>query len=99
MQPLSTGPSRLKPLLVSYPDGELSNDEQSGDYVEEISLNEHTKMELPRSKVGSVWVTGTPDPAVPMSDVPCPGCGAMLQCQRTRKPGFIASEVRRHKLE
>lgn len=67
--------------------------EEDGKYLEAISLQEGTKMELSRSKVGAMYISGTPDPTVPISDIPCPGCGAMLQCQKSRKPGFIASEV------
>ena len=83
--------------LETY-DENTRSEEESGKYVEEVSLQERTKIELSRSKVGSVLVTGTPDPTVPISDIPCPGCGAMLQCQKSRMPGFIASEVRKNRL-
>ena len=36
-----------------------------------------------------VELLGTPDPAVPMSSVPCQGCGAKLHCQDPAVPGTI----------
>jgi hypothetical protein len=35
---------------------------------------------------------GTPDPSVPFSDVPCPGCGALLHCQDENIQGYIPSQ-------
>ncbi|CAG7831862.1 unnamed protein product, partial [Allacma fusca] len=35
---------------------------------------------------------GTPNPNIPASEIPCGGCGALLQCQDTGIPGFIPSE-------
>lgn len=37
-------------------------------------------------------VHGTPDPSIPMSDVPCSGCGAVLHCQDPIIPGYLPSE-------
>lgn len=37
-------------------------------------------------------VKGTPDPTIPVSDVPCSGCGAMLHCQDPIIPGYLPSE-------
>lgn len=36
---------------------------------------------------------GNPDPAVPVSSVPCGGCGAMLHCQSPSIPGYMPSEL------
>uniref|UniRef100_A0A2P2I2E8 Nitric oxide-associated protein 1 n=1 Tax=Hirondellea gigas TaxID=1518452 RepID=A0A2P2I2E8_9CRUS len=36
---------------------------------------------------------GTADPNVPVSNVPCGGCGALLHCQNPSLPGFKAKEV------
>lgn len=36
---------------------------------------------------------GTEDPSIPSSNVPCVGCGALLQCQHNTFPGFLPSEL------
>lgn len=36
---------------------------------------------------------GTPDPNVPVSDVPCSGCGALLHCKDSSIPGYVPSEL------
>ncbi|XP_050436060.1 nitric oxide-associated protein 1 [Adelges cooleyi] len=36
---------------------------------------------------------GTPDPLIEISDVPCGGCGAQLQCQNPSIPGYLPSEL------
>ncbi|GFO42031.1 nitric oxide associated 1 [Plakobranchus ocellatus] len=37
-------------------------------------------------------ILGTEDPNIPPSNVPCVGCGALLQCQHNTFPGFMPSE-------
>ncbi|KAK7793917.1 hypothetical protein R5R35_011850 [Gryllus longicercus] len=39
---------------------------------------------------------GTPDRSIPISSVPCGGCGAYLQCQDTGIPGYLPSEFIKH---
>lgn len=39
---------------------------------------------------------GTPDPSVPISNIPCHGCGAPLQCADTSIPGYLPSELMRN---
>ncbi|KAG4075871.1 hypothetical protein HA402_003697 [Bradysia odoriphaga] len=36
---------------------------------------------------------GTPDPSVPVSKVPCYGCGSLLQCADSSLPGYLPSEL------
>ena len=36
---------------------------------------------------------GTADPAIPVSQIPCGGCGAFLHCQNTSVPGYIPKEI------
>lgn len=36
---------------------------------------------------------GTPDPAVPVSKVPCYGCGSLLHCAEPSLPGYLPSEI------
>lgn len=43
---------------------------------------------------GSVHSTfGTPDLSVPVSKIPCYGCGALLQCADSSLPGYLPSEL------
>ncbi|KAI9554132.1 hypothetical protein GHT06_019404 [Daphnia sinensis] len=36
---------------------------------------------------------GNPNPSIPVSKVPCGGCGAMLHCQSSSIPGYLPSEI------
>lgn len=36
---------------------------------------------------------GTPDINIPVSNVPCGGCGALLHCRDTAIPGYLPSEI------
>lgn len=36
---------------------------------------------------------GTPDPNIPVSSVPCSGCGAHLHCKDSSIPGYVPSEL------
>lgn len=36
---------------------------------------------------------GTPDPTVPVSKIPCYGCGSLLHCADSTLPGYIPSEL------
>lgn len=36
---------------------------------------------------------GTPDPSVPVSKIPCYGCGALLHCADSSLPGYLPSEL------
>lgn len=36
---------------------------------------------------------GTYDPSIPVSDVPCGGCGALLHCQDPAIPGYLPKEL------
>lgn len=41
----------------------------------------------------SAVIYGTPDASVPVSKVPCHGCGAPLQCAEPSLPGYLPSEI------
>lgn len=36
---------------------------------------------------------GTPDPREPVSNIPCGGCGALLQCAEPSIPGYLPSQL------
>ncbi|KAJ8734439.1 hypothetical protein PYW08_013689 [Mythimna loreyi] len=40
---------------------------------------------------------GTPDPTVAVSRVPCGGCGALLHCSDPAIPGYLPSEIFKHR--
>lgn len=41
----------------------------------------------------SAPIYGTPDPSVPVSRIPCHGCGSLLQCAEPSLPGYLPSEI------
>ena len=41
-------------------------------------------------------VNGTPNPKIPVSSVPCGGCGALLHCKDPAIPGYLPSELFQH---
>ncbi|XP_063696997.1 nitric oxide-associated protein 1 [Culicoides brevitarsis] len=43
--------------------------------------------------LGHLSEYGTPNPAIPISRVPCGGCGAHLHCADASLPGYIPSEI------
>lgn len=50
---------------------------------------EHDEDEIPSWKTNY----GTSDPNIPVSDVPCGGCGALLHCQDPAIPGYLPKEL------
>ncbi|XP_063829933.1 nitric oxide-associated protein 1 [Ostrinia nubilalis] len=42
---------------------------------------------------------GTPDPSIGITQVPCGGCGALLHCSEPSIPGYLPSEILRHRKE
>ena len=80
---------------------EPETDNQETDYnstemttIEDIYLDEDIScgQAARKAKQRRQKVKGTPDPSVPVSDVPCSGCGANLHCQDPILPGYIPSE-------
>ncbi|XP_074109711.1 nitric oxide-associated protein 1 isoform X2 [Cotesia typhae] len=47
------------------------------------------------SKIDDSWQAcyGTSNPSVPVSSIPCGGCGALLHCQDSAIPGYLPSEL------
>ncbi|KAH0550783.1 nitric oxide-associated protein 1 [Cotesia glomerata] len=47
------------------------------------------------SKIDDSWQScyGTSNPGVPVSSIPCGGCGALLHCQDSAIPGYLPSEL------
>lgn len=44
-----------------------------------------------------ITVTTFVDPKIPISNVPCHGCGSLLQCADTNLPGYLPSELMRNR--
>jgi GTP-binding protein EngB required for normal cell division len=58
----------------------------------EIFENKQQSM-LEKLQVTSDLNYGTPNPSVPVSQVPCGGCGAHLHCQSPSLPGYLPQEI------
>ncbi len=78
-----------------------SQDSENDDYAEVIEVDEkgHTKLKLEKtlevsfdSGIYDIY-SGTPDMSVPITNIPCPGCGANLHCQEPAIPGYIPSKT------
>ncbi|XP_014285705.1 nitric oxide-associated protein 1 isoform X2 [Halyomorpha halys] len=54
---------------------------------EQVDFSDESEIEEWRRKYG------TPDPNMPVSQVPCGGCGALLHCQDYSIPGYLPSEI------
>ncbi|XP_033757004.1 nitric oxide-associated protein 1-like [Pecten maximus] len=69
----------------------LVNDENLDGFTETIDLDEkkHVKRRRKKSKVTESRTQ--PDPNMPVSDIPCKGCGAKLHCQQSSLAGYICS--------
>ena len=52
-----------------------------------------------RAETENEWLNryGTPDPTVGVSRVPCGGCGALLHCSDPAIPGYLPSEIFKHR--
>lgn len=73
---------------VEITDGNLAKDSHVKEFATSIALEDasHDVDEDPMEY-------GTCDPNVPVSSVPCGGCGAHLHCQQYSLPGFIPKEL------
>ncbi|XP_067142955.1 nitric oxide-associated protein 1 [Centruroides vittatus] len=72
------------------------NDVQNNafDYLEKaVDTDDKLKKEI-SSLREDFWNSnyGTPNPTLPVSDIPCGGCGALLHCKDSALPGYIPSE-------
>lgn len=56
-------------------------------------MNDYESYDDDADNQPNVGVYGTPDPSVPVSKIPCHGCGALLQCAEPSLPGYLPSEI------
>ncbi|XP_063217346.1 nitric oxide-associated protein 1 [Bacillus rossius redtenbacheri] len=90
------------------------NDSSDGDFVDSSPELQEAGSDVPSSWMADYeqfdesslsdvehWRSnyGTPDRSVPVSTVPCGGCGALLHCQDPGIPGYLPSELFRHHSE
>ena len=67
--------------------------QQGDDFIEHIDLDGNKTAPRRQTKLHvKKDVTGTADPSVPKTDIPCSGCGAVLHCQDPSVPGYMSSE-------
>ncbi len=69
-------------------------DSDDEDYVEEVSFDVKSERQKPdNEKTRMQAMFGNPDPDVPMSNVPCSGCGAELHCRNPHTAGLCIMSV------
>lgn len=76
-------------------DNVIGSDLSEITFIEDIFLDDdvpHARTAQTKQTKQKQKVKGTPDPSIPMSDVPCSGCGATLHCQDPIIPGYLPSE-------
>lgn len=79
--------SRYMKVLDNNEEIKVDKDERlPKNWLKDYELYDETEEEI-ESKYG------TPDPNVPVSDVPCSGCGALLHCKESSIPGYVPSEL------
>ena len=71
---------------LKYAEGDLES------YVEDVIAVPTLKGQAASSKKVDINMIGTPDPRIPMSDIPCQGCGACLHCTDQSIPGYMPSQ-------
>ncbi|KAL3864046.1 hypothetical protein ACJMK2_005758 [Sinanodonta woodiana] len=69
---------------------DVDQNEDNSDYLETFTFESPSQTKRKKKEVPTI--VGTPDPSVPLSDVPCGGCGALLHCKDHGIPGYIVSE-------
>lgn len=69
-----------------------NDDEFSEESKEAFRKEARTLLPVSRSGRKMVEFYGTPDITVPMSRVPCHGCGALLHCKDPGIPGYVPSQ-------
>lgn len=67
-------------------DSEASQDRVPKDWLKDYELYDESEDDIESTY-------GTPDVSVPVSDIPCGGCGALIHCKDSSIPGYIPSEL------
>lgn len=71
-------------------DSELQNNRENPkvplNWLQDYELYDETEDEIESTY-------GTPNPTIPVSEVPCGGCGALLHCKESSIPGYLPSEL------
>ena len=71
------------------------NKSNADDYLEELSLDHSlatSTVPIPRREGRMMTIYGSPNGSVPVSKVPCHGCGALLHCRDPGVPGYLPSQ-------
>lgn len=71
------------------PDGHHEDDVDLDGFIETIDLD--SKQPANRKKRRLAESRTQPDPNMPISDIPCKGCGANLHCQNSSVAGYMCS--------
>lgn len=71
--------------------GKTENTATKEDRLPKNWLQDYELYDESESEIQSTY--GTPNPKVPVSEVPCNGCGAHLHCKEPSIPGYVPSEL------
>ena len=77
--------------VVTAPDLILQQGFVEEDETDDVITSDVTPASVPEGDI-AFEMFGNPDPTIPMSDVPCAGCGASLHCQDPAIPGYLPSQ-------
>ena len=77
--------------VVTTPDLMLQQGLVEEDETDDVITSDVTPASVPEGDI-AFEMFGNPDPTIPMSSVPCAGCGASLHCQDPAIPGYLPSQ-------
>lgn len=77
--------------VVTSPDLILDPGFNIDDENDDLITSDVIPAEIPEGDL-AFEMFGSPDPSIPMSKVPCAGCGANLHCQDPAIPGYLPSQ-------
>ena len=77
--------------VVTSPDLILDPGFNIDDENDDLITSDVIPAEIPEGDL-AFEMFGSPDPSIPMSEVPCAGCGANLHCQDPAIPGYLPSQ-------
>lgn len=78
-------------LKVEKSSDEVETPKPSEDRVPKNWLQDYELYDEADDEISSTY--GTNNPKIPVSNVPCTGCGALLHCKDSSIPGYVPSEL------
>lgn len=78
-------------LKVEKSSDEVETSKPSEDRVPKNWLQDYELYDEADDEISSTY--GTNNPKIPVSNIPCTGCGALLHCKDSSIPGYVPSEL------